>query len=507
MNQKYCKWILEVISSIYVFIILLIFPLVIGPRGYENVLEVKHYFYLYASIIYILSIIIVILYFLIVKRINYFKNIRLKKIHYLIILFLFINVLSCAFSPYKNYNLLLGLGRGEGLLIISLYVLTFIFISLFYKFEKKHLTNISISVILVSLIAILEYLGYNPFNIYKGASGPFNMSYMTTLGNKDIISAYYTIMLSVSAFSFIFLKNTKKENSIHILSLIMGIFIFALIEVDSGLVAFCISLAIAIPFILSNSEYLKKTMLVGSFTIFAFMINYILNPIYRYSTHIYKLEPQFDKYSLIMLITIILFLISYKFINKYNYKIINTKKFIKRFYLLYPVVGLLGLTVLYYEDFNIPVLSDAREILHGNFDDELGTYRLFLWKRSIKLVGDYPILGTGPDTFSYRFMSRYWLDVLKLDNKITINDTAANVYLTMLVNIGILGLLSYLIFIGYFLKKAIDKVKTKDMLALVFLISIICFLVQDFFNLSVVIVTPIFYTILGIAYCYIDTKK
>ena len=52
-------------------------------------------------------------------------------------------------------------------------------------------------------------------------------------------------------------------------------------------------------------------------------------------------------------------------------------------------------------------------------------------------------------------MAKYTDDIAKL-GELTLNDTAANTYLTMLVNIGILGIVAYLtflIFIKYWLIK------------------------------------------------------
>ena len=48
-------------------------------------------------------------------------------------------------------------------------------------------------------------------------------------------------------------------------------------------------------------------------------------------------------------------------------------------------------------------------------------------------------------------MAKYTDDIAKL-GELTLNDTAANTYLTMLVNIGILGLVAYLTFLIFILK-------------------------------------------------------
>ena len=67
----------------------------------------------------------------------------------------------------------------------------------------------------------------------------------------------------------------------------------------------------------------------------------------------------------------------------------------------------------------------------------------------------------------------------------------------MLVNIGILGLTSYLVFI---LNLIIKGLKNKNEYTIICLVTLICFLIQDFFNLWVVIVTPIFWVLMSVLY-------
>ena len=86
---------------------------------------------------------------------------------------------------------------------------------------------------------------------------------------------------------------------------------------------------------------------------------------------------------------------------------------------------------------------------------------------------------------------------------VTVIATAANVYLTMLINIGILGLTSYLLFIFSQIKEGIRHV---NKYSIVLLIAIICYLIQDFFNLWVVIVTPVFWILMAVHYLSINKQ-
>ncbi len=93
-------------------------------------------------------------------------------------------------------------------------------------------------------------------------------------------------------------------------------------------------------------------------------------------------------------------------------------------------------------------------------------------------------------------MDRYTQDVAKLGD-LTINDTAANSYLTILVNTGFLGMISYL---SYIVLQVINGLKNINKNSIVFFIAFICYLIQDGFNLWVVIVTPIFWILMAILF-------
>ena len=185
---------LEKLTELYIFIIIVIFPLCVDSTGFFKILECKYKCYLIIAITYIAISLTAIIYYYIFHKIRPFKNIKLSKVQYVVIAFWGINIISCVLSPYrKKYNLLLGVGRGEGLINMSLYCITFLLISIFGKFRKRYITYFSISSICINTIAILQYIGFNPFNMYQEGIGTHNVSFMTTIGNVDFISAMYWI--------------------------------------------------------------------------------------------------------------------------------------------------------------------------------------------------------------------------------------------------------------------------------------------------------------------------
>ena len=498
------KLILEMLAEIYIFALIIIFPLIVDSSGFFHIFECKWYSFLVISLTYAVANIFTILYYLVFKKTNILENIKLNIIQWSAITFLLINVISCFISPFfKKYNLFIGVGRGEGLITTSIYVITFLLVSLFGKFKKRHILYFAISSILLNVIAILQYIGFNPFNMYQLGIGTHNVSFMSTIGNIDFISALYCILLSISFGAYIFLDDLKLyEKIIYILSIAMGFFIIGIINVQSGKLAFIITLIIILPFIITNNKRLSKFLIVLSSVLFSYCFNMIINPEYHYSIGKLKFVFQFNYIIILYFIVIALLIFVSRILKKYDYDFSSNKKLIKWFYILILFFIICSLIFVYLYNFNDGFLYEIHELLHGNFDDNFGSYRIFLWKRTLKIIPEYPILGSGPDTFAVRFMRRYTQDVAKI-GPLTINDTAANVYLTMLVNIGFLGLISYITFIFAQIRKGIEEMNSYSK---ILLISIICFLIQDFFNLWLVIVTPIFWLLMAIHYISLKNK-
>ena len=497
------KNILDKITEVYIFVLIILFPLSVDSTGFFKILECKYRVFLMISVGYVSISLITLIYYYIFNKVRYLKNIKLKKYQIAGIIFWVVNILSCFLSPYvKNYNLLVGVGRAEGLITISLYCLTFLMITIFGKFRKRYITYFSISSICVSLVAILQYIGFNPFNMYQDGIGTHNVSFMTTIGNIDFISAFYCITLSISVTAFIFLDENRKVKLIHLLSILMGFFIFIIINVMSGRVAFLVTLIIICPFILGNSKRLARSMIAFSMIILGLGINIIINPRYHYDIGKLTLDFQINAIAVaFVLITTVFWILAYMlYKNEYNLK--NKVKIAKIIYGGIIILVFIATISVYFINFKGGTLYEVHELLHGNFDDNFGTYRVFLWKRAFKLVKEHPLIGSGPDTFAVRFMSKYTEDIKSL-GELTINDTAANVYITMLINIGIIGLLSYILFL---ILQLSNGIKNRNKYSTVLLIGIMCYLVQDFFNLWVIIVTPIYWTLMAIHSLATDEK-
>ena len=112
---------------------------------------------------------------------------------------------------------------------------------------------------------------------------------------------------------------------------------------------------------------------------------------------------------------------------------------------------------------------------------------------------DKPFIGTGPDTFNNRLVDDYLVEFMR--KVITTGegaDKAHNEYLEYASSCGIFTLLSYLILLGFVLKGLLKRKNEGNEYKVVFLVSI-AYLIQAFFNMSLIGVAPLFWILLGYA--------
>ena len=135
-------------------------------------------------------------------------------------------------------------------------------------------------------------------------------------------------------------------------------------------------------------------------------------------------------------------------------------------------------------------VGETTNIVSGDLDDNYGTGRLYVWKRSVPLIPKYMIKGIGVDNF------RYIDNGKAIRNKAGIFDKAHNEYLQIIITTGIFSLLSYLaLHIIIVLNGIKSSFKNKKIYLLV---PIIGYLIQAQFNISVIEVAPMFYIGLGL---------
>lgn len=150
------------------------------------------------------------------------------------------------------------------------------------------------------------------------------------------------------------------------------------------------------------------------------------------------------------------------------------------------------------------IKNEEKDMLNDNFS-KLGSYRIFIWKRSLKLVMLHPVFGSGVDTTENIFMKYYKNDVKKFMGDNISVDKAHNEVLQIMVTEGIPAAAVYILLVFYVIYKGY---KNKDnIIVFSLLCSVISYFVQSMFNISNVGIASTYWLFLGIIISALKCNK
>lgn len=137
--------------------------------------------------------------------------------------------------------------------------------------------------------------------------------------------------------------------------------------------------------------------------------------------------------------------------------------------------------------------------------ENFGSERGYIWSRSIPLVFDYWLLGSGPDTFPQVFPQNDLVGKKNAYNKTAIVvDKPHNIYLGYGIQTGLISLIIMLLIWGIYITTTI-KLYWKDQftnfyakIGISSLVAVIGYLASGVFNDTNINVTPVFWVIMGI---------
>ncbi len=135
------------------------------------------------------------------------------------------------------------------------------------------------------------------------------------------------------------------------------------------------------------------------------------------------------------------------------------------------------------------LISDTYNILvKRNTENKYGTFRIYIWKYSLKIMPKYMLKGAGIDCLIYVFPQEKNIELIDP----LIVDKAHNELLQMAITEGIFTPIIYVSLVIYTLTKK-NKNSTIHLKA-----SILGYFIQSMFNISVITVAPLYYIVLGL---------
>ncbi len=517
-----CSSIISAVISVFILALVTVFPLIYHD-SYVDILDVKYrcYYLCIIGMMVAVALIAIIMAVIDGKRFggkhvkewfasllpaNWKRTFRIPDAA--VLLFWIAAGISTLQSDYLYEAFWGNEGRYTGLFLLTLYVCSYFLISRCWKVKGWCLQLFLVSGMIMCIIGITDYFQLDVLD-FRGEVLPEESTIFTsTVGNINTYTAYVGLIMGFAAAMF--MTETKLWKMIWYYGC-MTVSFFAIIMgcSDNAYLGLAALFGLS-PFILFREMEGVKRYLIMLATLFTSIqcIDWLNQ---AYSDMVIGLDSLFRLiagFKGLLLIVILLWAGVLLVAHLKRKQTVDEQTWGKRLVFIWG--GVVGLAVIavcaMFFDANVAGHADRYHAMANYlvFDDAWGTYRGYIWKASLKLFRDFPVVrklfGFGPDTFGILTLTEIHIDMVQKTGFVF--DNAHNEYLQYLVTIGMVGLASYLTFLISAFYSMSKKWKTSPYVAGA-LGATVCYAAQALVNLNLPIAAPIMWLMLsaGMAGC------
>lgn len=480
----------QAVTDAYIFLMLLIFPLFTGFRGYAAITISKYLFFVTATAAWLLAL-----------AVFSGKKGRLPRsatpAQLCAVIFMAACCLSAALSPYRLESLI-GSGRYDGLVTLLLSALIFLGVSAFGCFRPCHAAAFGVSSTVCCAVSALQLLGLDPLWLFPGdlcyydAHIRFTGEFLGTIGNVNLLSSM--LCLAIPLFFGLAVTQPEKAALLYNIPLFSSVLILISSKVSGGVLAAGLC-ALAAPALLVRSiPALRRSLISAAVCLAAIAMALSFIAVYTDGTVLcsFGITPLSAVCLVLAAMCLILFPLT-RLVRRPP-----PERSLRLFFLTLGAAALIALLgVIWFWRGTSGTMYELSQAMRGQLEDGFGSSRILIWRKVLDLVPEHLLLGGGPGTLALRLdvsFSRYVPDTGNIIS--TFVDNAHNVYLQLLADTGVLGLLSYLALLVCSLLVCVRRGHTGSSAPL--LLAVACYCIQDFFGLGLCIVSPLFWIFLGL---------
>lgn len=414
-------------------------------------------------------------------------------------------------------------GRYSGLYLLTLYVLVYFLISRFWKLKGWYLELFLITGMIMCVIGITDYFQLDILD-FRGKIRPSDSTIFTsTVGNINTYTAYVGMIMGFSTLMF---TREKKPGKLLWYYICMVISFTAIIMGCSDNAYLSIGVLFAgLPFLLfADRKGIQRYLVILASFFSVIQLIDVLNQ--AFPDMVIGLDSLFRiivDFRGLLAFVIFLWLLAGGFWwygrsqdKKTAGKPWEVMREGSRPWLVYVwgaliAAGFLAVCFMFY---------DANTGGHGErygslgsyliFDDMWGTYRGYIWKKSIDMYKGLPFLqkcfGHGPDTFGLLVNDTILFEMINATGLFF--DSAHNSILQYLLTIGLIGTAGYLVFLGASICFMLKNRKGNPYI-LGTVGAVICYVFQSTVNIDLPIAAPMMWLLLsaGMAACRQESSE
>lgn len=498
------------IMGIFALVVLCVFPLVFH-RYYFDILETKYQFYCAAAII---MIVIMAAYGLGSGRLlDFLKTMKIKEIcrslnfvDWAMLAFWLSNVLSWVFCFDWRWEAFWGTsGRYNGVFLMTIYMIVYFMVTRFFTFRQWYLDAFLAVGIFVCVFGITDYFQMDILGFKARMVEEQKSIYTSTLGNINTYTIYVGAVMVISMILFA-LERNQKRMLWYYGNMVLSSFALIMGTSDNAYLTLAALFGLS-PLYLFKTKTGVRRYLIAVATFFT-VIQCISWINIAYADTVWGIDSAFSLIaglSILPAIVVGLWVVA----GGYAAATLRGKKENKPEemgkWLSYVWIGLIAVVILAVAyvlfDANIAGNADKYDAIrsYAVFDDNWGTGRGYVWRRSIEIYNTkfnvlQRIFGYGSDTF--KLIMQLYYDGRKIGDQLIVFDSAHNEYLHYLITIGIVGVVSYVAFMGGAVVKMWKNMKGRPEVAAV-MFAIVAYMVQAIVNINLPIAMPIILQLLA----------
>ena len=497
----------SVLSNSLIICLLGIFPLVYH-NNYIDIQTCKAWTFRVIAVCYLLAEAGILVFSYRCKKKNHCD--RPGKVSYydsFLILFVAGITLSSVFSKWPIYSLNGNMGRNVG--TVDLFLVSCLYLALIRHFRIRKFVLYIVSALngLEFLLIILNFWGLDPLKMYENLIKKQHNVFIGTVGNINVACGFLCIVLPADMALFVICRN-KYRKAVYGLLILFGTYAGFATSCDSFLLGCAAAFGSLVLYVICT----ESGMMELSVCLFLFFLAALAMRLSLRFAHYYKVHSRFIRYyekdsflasfinspflAVVLGCAIILSVLSILSKSRFQVRVL---KILFCFAIAMLCAGILLVLIA-------NLFSGMRQTQRFSWlnqlviDDEFGSGRGYIWKRSLEMWMSYPfsekMIGCGTDCFFLQMVPVYGQEMMDLFEEVFAD--AHCEFLQLLVTTGLIGVAGYFGFWSGILIAVWRKMKEIPAL-LICLASICAYMVQGFLNNLVPACVPLIFVFAAIS--------
>lgn len=499
--------------NIYVFIMMAIYPLVVGNKYYD-ISDVKWAFYKWTFIAFIVVFACVFVGYIASslkqkKTKEFFANAykNMFATDWFVLAYLILCTISTLASPYRDKVIWGYDGWYMGFVAQVSFVLVYFVVSRFWRWDSINLFFYLIAAFLVFFLAVIMRFRIDPFSMYDAKMDDYYLShFLSTLGQNTWYSSYMVLIIPLGMIAYWCAQKLWQKFAFGAF-LVMSFMTAVTQNSDSAYPAMAGMFFIFFWISFDSNEKFLRFLECLIIALASFKLIGLLQMLFP------EQAVPLDALSIFMsqsVVTLVLFIVVLAFYFLLRFVIfqktdLQIESFAKMRWGVLALAAVVIFAIIIYIVLNSTGKLPEQYALSAGylvFNDAWGNNRGVSWRCSVEAFFKagfvQKLFGVGPDGFLYSVYMTYQQDFVKIFGERIVQGCAHNEWLNTLINEGLFGLVAYL---GIFVSAFRDCMKNGKKYLYLYgvAMAVAAYFLHNFFCYQQVICTPIIFILMGMA--------